>query len=153
MKAVLIDAENKTIAPIDTDGELGSLYALCKCETIDIIHIADGVCMVIDGEGAINGTPCGFDYQGYGSVAGNAVLAGEDNLTGNFVDLDFPVEAFAKLVTFQDFGEGGKGAEMPQIISFDNVEKFFAYLSSLREDANAAKTKRGKDLERAARKD
>ena len=146
MKAVLIDAENKTIAPIDTDGELKSLYALCKCETIDIINVAKGVCMVIDDEGAINGTRHGFDYKGYGELAGNAVIIGSNDETGAFRDLNVPAEAFSSLVTFRDYGEGGMGAKTPEVIAFDDPKQFWAFMSSLRRNSEEAMEERGRDI-------
>ena len=81
MKAILIDAENKTVSDIEIEGDqLQGWYKAIKCEMVEIaLHLDDHDSIVVDEEGLLKPAEYFFEYQGgHQPFAGNGLIVGCD---------------------------------------------------------------------------
>jgi hypothetical protein len=78
MRAILIDAVNRTVTEIQHKGDLDAIYRSLNVEMIEVGHYDQetGDTMYVDEEGLINGTELGFtlfnrEYMGSGIIFGS----------------------------------------------------------------------------------
>ena len=103
MKAILINAVNKTVTQVDVTGDLDSFYAQIGCELIEGVytHILQGEdVMYVDEEGLLKEDQPFFQINGYRqALAGNAIIIGIDE-EGDSCDAETPVAVIMDAVEF-----------------------------------------------------
>lgn len=77
MRAILIDAKNRTVNEIDIERGLPAMYAAIGCDLVELVRMGDGYDLWIDEEGAINGTDYGFIFGS--QYCGNGLLLDSDD--------------------------------------------------------------------------
>lgn len=108
MKAILIDAINKEVKEIETNGYLKSIYELIGCDSVDYVLFMNGKDgMYVDDEWPFkankNDTYPMFKLMGVNQpFAGNAVIIGDDGEGGN-CDITEKVENVKNSVKFGRF--------------------------------------------------
>jgi hypothetical protein len=85
MKAILIDAVEKTVSEVNYENTLEHAYRLLRCDLVDVVHVDDDV-MFVDDEGLLaaesDDSPFfllrnGWTFAGSGLIVGDADEEGE----------------------------------------------------------------------------
>lgn len=116
MRAIKIDATNRTITEVETDGKLESIYALIGCSIIEAGgRFTNGDCLFVDEEGLLgldeeaglmgvhgfavryNGEVMEHPFQEF--LAGNGLIVGEGS-DGESAGASSALEQIAALVRF-----------------------------------------------------
>jgi hypothetical protein len=86
MKAILVDAVEKTVSEVDYDNTLDHAYRLLRCDIVDVVRVSDGNVMFIDDEGLLTAESddspfilfrSGWTFAGSGLIVGDADDDGE----------------------------------------------------------------------------
>ena len=86
MKAILIDAVERTVSEVDYDNTLDHAYRLLRCDLVDVVHVSEGDVMFVDDEGLLTAesddSPFilfrnGWTFAGSGLIVGDADDEGE----------------------------------------------------------------------------
>ena len=109
-KGILINPTNETISEclIDTTKGLEDYYKHLECGTFDIAHIGDGHDVYIDDEGLLNidHDTRFFSIEGYYQpLAGNGIVMGFDNETGDSIDCTLTIDEVKARVKFHTLAE------------------------------------------------
>lgn len=111
-KGILIDVNNKTITEVtvekSSDGsQLDSMYKLLGCEMVEVVSLGEND-IYVDEEGLLKVTPSSkfFMYEGYPQpLAGNGIILGFDDNTGDNTDTTLTVEEVKQKVKFLNYGQ------------------------------------------------
>lgn len=105
-RAILIDATNQTITEvaINKAEALKDYYKLMDCRTITTgTYLPNGDCIYVDDEGLFGGDGSFFEVKGaHQPFAGNAVIVGTNNATGNTISAKSKLEDVKALISFVD---------------------------------------------------
>lgn len=120
-KAILIDVNNKTVTEVtvtkDSEGsELKSMYELIGCEMVEVVNIGEND-IYVDEEGLLNLLPSTnfFMWKGYPQpLAGNGLILGYDDNTGDSTDVTLTVEEVKNNVRFMTHREVAVGSLLKQ---------------------------------------
>ena len=86
MKAILIDAVEKTVSEVNYENTLDQAYRLLRCDLVDVVHVSEGDVMFVDDEGLLTAesddSPFilfrnGWTFAGSGLIVGDADDDGE----------------------------------------------------------------------------
>ena len=113
MKAILIDAVNKTVTEVEKGEGIQDIYKHLKCDTFDVVGLGGGVDCFVDDEGLLkegyvdeDGTKHnmhGFRLRGYDQVLmGNGLILGH-NGEGETIDSPVTVKQVQEVVTFVEY--------------------------------------------------
>jgi hypothetical protein len=116
-KAILIDVNNRTVTEVtvtkDENGsQLMSIYEHVKCEMVEVVNIGEND-IYVDEEGLLNLLPSTnfFMWKGYPQpLAGNGLIMGYDDNTGDSVDVTLTVEEVNSKVRFMTHQEVAMGS-------------------------------------------
>jgi hypothetical protein len=87
-KAILFDANEKTVKEVDYDGELDTLYVYLNCDLVDTIRLDQDHIIFVDDEGLLKDNPIGWAVE-YG---GNQIhFVGSGLLVGDACGMDCSV--------------------------------------------------------------
>lgn len=78
-----VDRTEQEVSPKNgTDFQLDELYELIGCKLVEIIHLGEGYILVVDEEGAINGSELNVDvsYALGSQIFGNALYCKESEV-------------------------------------------------------------------------
>lgn len=104
MRAILIDAKNKTVTEIDVDdtNTLKHWYELIDCDLVEVAHyMSEKNHILVDEEGLFKSPNEFFTYSGaHQPFAGNGLIVGVDSNTGESVDCDITLEEATENVMF-----------------------------------------------------
>lgn len=85
MKAILIDAVEKTVSEVNFDGQLETAYRLLRCDLVDVVHVGGGDVMLVDDEGLLTAdaddSPFILLRNGW-AFAGSALIVGDADEEG-----------------------------------------------------------------------
>jgi hypothetical protein len=102
-KAILIDAENQKVETVLIGDGIQPIYDAVKCEIFECVDI-DGVNTIyVDEEGLLTLTPnkMFFTFEGaHQPFAGNGLILGTDNETGESIDTNLTLDEVRAKVTF-----------------------------------------------------
>ncbi len=101
MKAILIDAVNRTVTEIQIENELHAFYEKIGCRLIQMLDIGESHALCVDEEGKLRDWKAGFRLAGSSTLAGNALIVGTND-DGNFTDCKAPLCLFSRNVEFID---------------------------------------------------
>ena len=79
MKAILIDAVEKTVSEVNYENTLEHAYRLLRCDLVDVVHVDDDV-MFVDDEGLLAGSPTTL-RSSYSATAGRSLDRGSSSET------------------------------------------------------------------------
>lgn len=100
MRAILIDSRNKEVKYVELDNHsvLKEWYRVIGCNLVCVAQYLDAKhSIIVDDEGAINGTSCGFySLDTRQHLFGNALVVATDE-DGNSVDVTMTIEEFDEL--------------------------------------------------------
>lgn len=86
MKAILIDAVEKTVSEVEYDGELETVYRLLRCDLVDVVHVSEGNVMFVDDEGLLTAesddSPFLLFLNGW-TFAGSGLIVGDSDDEGD----------------------------------------------------------------------
>jgi len=92
MKALLINASEKTVTPVEYNGDYTTIYELIGCETFDVVYAEIGehkVSIFVDDEGLLNGPKHFFKFAEWDqALAGNGLVLGDVGDEGETLGLD-----------------------------------------------------------------
>lgn len=80
MKAILIDAFEKTVTEVDYDGNLETAYRLLRCDLVDVVRVGGGNVMFVDDEGLLKSES---DDAEFFMIDNGWVFAGSGLITGD----------------------------------------------------------------------
>ena len=100
MKAIFIDAKNKTVSQIEIENDLQAMYDKIGCLLVQTVPFA-GENIVCDEEGRLKPATAGFKLGSW-RIVGNALIVG-DTEDGDFADTKLSVDEIIKQIRF--FGE------------------------------------------------
>ena len=100
MKAVFIDAKNKTVSMIEVENDLQAMYDKIGCLLVQTVSW-DGEVIVCDEEGRLKPWTAGFQLGDW-RIVGNALIVG-DTEDGDFADTKLSADAIMEQIRF--FGE------------------------------------------------
>lgn len=111
-KAILIDVNNKTIREVtvtkdERGSQLKSMYEHIGCELVEVVNIGEND-IYVDEEGLLNLLPTTnfFMWKGYPQpLAGNGLILGYDDSTGDSTDVTLTVEDVKNNVRFMTHRE------------------------------------------------
>ena len=106
-KGILIDVKNRTVTDVtvtkDSSGsQLQSIYDHIGCNMVEVVNIGEND-IYVDEEGLLNLLPSTnfFMYKGYPQpLAGNGLIMGYNDETGDSVDTTLTVEEVKNNVKF-----------------------------------------------------
>ena len=106
-KAILINVKEETITEVivtkDLKGsQLQSIYGLLGCNLVDIVNVGEND-IYVDDEGllSLDNNSKLFSYKGhYQPLAGNGLIMGYDNNTGDSIDVTITLDEVKKNVKF-----------------------------------------------------
>ena len=101
MKAIFIDAVNRTVTEIQIENDLHAFYGKIGCEMIQMLDLSKNHVCLVDEEGKLRDWKAGFRLAGSSTLAGNALIVGTDG-DGNFTDCRAPLCLFSRNVEFID---------------------------------------------------
>lgn len=124
MKAILIDAVEKTVTEVEYDGELDTAYRLLRCELIDAVNVGGGNVLLVDDEGLLTSddddSPFFLLDNGW-VFAGSGLIVGDADENGNTTATTVPLSFAAPRVKFATRAELRLIGVNPQpSISFDS---------------------------------
>lgn len=107
MKAILIDVNNKTITEVEVTSnhegsQLDSIYKHVGCDMVEVVNIGEND-IYVDEEGLLKFTPSTnfFMWKGYPQpLAGNGLIMGYDESTGNSIGVTLSVDEVKNNVSF-----------------------------------------------------
>ena len=112
MRAILIDAVEKTVREVEYTGKLQSAYGHLRCDLVDIVSLPvlatgrgdSGHSMLVDDEGLLKGeddpdAPF-FMFRNGWTFAGSGLVTGGADDDGNAMPATMPVEDIARNVAF-----------------------------------------------------
>lgn len=109
IKAIKIDVENSEVKYVNVVREDSSILQSCYnhigCELIDSVHLSDTNKIYVDDEGLLKLTPKSkfFIFDGvFQPLAGNGLILGHDNNSGESISTDLTIEEVAEKVIFAD---------------------------------------------------
>lgn len=86
MKAILIDAVEKTVSEVDYDNTLEHAYRLLRCDLVDVVHVSEGNVMFVDDEGLLTAesddSPFFVLLNGW-TFAGSGLIIGDSDDEGD----------------------------------------------------------------------
>jgi hypothetical protein len=86
MKAILVDAVEKTVREVEYDGELETTYRLLRCGLVDVVRVGDGNVMFVDDEGLLTAesddSPFFVLLNGW-TFAGSGLIVGDSDDEGD----------------------------------------------------------------------
>lgn len=106
-KAILIDVNNKTVTEVTVEKDsrgyhLDSMYKHIGCEMVQVVNVGEND-IYVDEEGLLKLTPSTnfFMWKGYHEpLAGNGLIMGYDDNTGENVDTTLTVEEVKNNIKF-----------------------------------------------------
>ena len=114
MKAIFIDAANKTVTGIEIENDLHTMYDKIGCRVVQVVEYRDEL-IVCDEEARLKPWEHGFALGNW-RICGNALIV-SDNEDGDFVDTKMSAEDVAREIRF--FGTEEKLPEpMIRVIAF-----------------------------------
>jgi len=86
MKAILVDAVEKTVREVEYDGDLETAYRLLRCGLVDVVRVGEGNVMFVDDEGLLTSesddSPFILFRNGW-TFAGSGLIVGDADDDGN----------------------------------------------------------------------
>lgn len=106
MKAILIDAKNKTITEIDYSGNYKDIYKLLDISMFECQNLpsrnGQGNDIFIDEEGTLGEIECGFRYANNCPTAGSGLVLGLNFNNGETIATNYTLEEVKANVKFYD---------------------------------------------------
>lgn len=102
-KGILIDVKNETITEVQVSKGIQGIYDQVKCQTFEVVNLDDHNDIYVDEEGLLGLTPDTKFFMienGLQPIAGNGLVLGFDNETGDSVDTTYDIETLRKSVKF-----------------------------------------------------
>lgn len=115
MKALLINATDKTVTPVEYNGDYRTIYDHIGCELFDVVYAEVGghkVSIFVDDEGLLNAPQAFFLLPGWPQpLAGNALVLGDVDEEGETLGLpdevtDIPGLKFLNIAQAIAFAHG-----------------------------------------------
>lgn len=104
-KAILIDANNREIKEVSLGDDYKEIYQHIGCEIFDVVRIDENNDVYVDDEGLLKLSPESkfFFVEGYPQpLAGNGLVTGIDNNTGETISTSLTVEQLKSKVKFMN---------------------------------------------------
>ena len=110
MKAILIDAENKTVTEVEYDGNIDTIYKMLKCDHFEGVHLDNGDCIYVDGEGLWGDCKNWFHlptipHRMPNPVTGNGLIVGTNFKTGNSISCTSLIENIKQDIKFYSLAQ------------------------------------------------
>lgn len=101
MKAVFVNATERTVTDIEIEKGLKPLYDMIGCRLVDVVQLEDNDDLFVDDEGLLNIEPSTPLFRiGVLTLAGNGVIVGGDDETGESCDVHRDADHYRPLITF-----------------------------------------------------
>ena len=107
-KAILIDVKNETIEEVLIGEGIQPIYDVMGIDCFDVVRLDEKNDVYVDDNGLLSLTPQSkfFSIEGYYQpLAGNGLILGIDNNTGESVDTTLSVEYIKSIVKFHTMRE------------------------------------------------
>lgn len=99
IRAIKIDVEKRSIYEIQMPNHLGGIYSAVNCTVYGEVRFEEKYCVLVDDEGAINGTEKLFSIDG-NLFFGNGVIVGLDFENATYADCTMNVNDIEKRIKF-----------------------------------------------------
>jgi len=100
MKAILINAEEKTITEIDYSGDYKEIYELIDCQTFTCVSMENGDAMFVDDEGLLTNPEHFIQIKDYHApIAGSGLILGTGD-EGESISCKHTIETIQDNVKF-----------------------------------------------------
>ena len=101
IKAVFVNSVDRTIEDVVIEKGLKSMYDLIGCRLVDLVHVGDGDDLFVDDEGLLTMEQTSPMFRiGDCTLAGNGVIIGGDDETGESCNANHDAAHYRKLITF-----------------------------------------------------
>ena len=104
MRAVFIDSTAKIVTDVTYDGNYETIYQWIgnRCRAFEMVGCGSGDGAFVDEEGMlkVDDSTRFFTIDGYGPLAGNALIIGGDDETGESCDVAHDAEHYRSKVKF-----------------------------------------------------
>jgi hypothetical protein len=100
MRAVLIDAVEKTVTEVEYDGELETAYRLLRCDLVEAVDAGPEIDMYVDEEGLLKDDSPFFVLSNGSVFAGSGLITGKPDKNGDSTATDIPTEWIERHVKF-----------------------------------------------------
>lgn len=101
IKAVFINAHERTVTDVEIPHTLHAIYETIGCSVIEIVNIGGKHLLIVDEEGRLKKQTVGFKLPKMPGIAGNALVVCHDE-DGDFADVRAPRALFEICVDFLD---------------------------------------------------
>lgn len=104
MRAILIDATEKTVTEVETGGKLHDLYRLLGCNLVEAVTLDDRHSLWVDEEGLLVDEPGPFFAfkGGERPYPLKGVILGDDHKSGKNIGATVPLDVVQSVVEFPD---------------------------------------------------
>ena len=102
INGILIDVENLEVREVQIKGKLEDFYKLLKCDLITAPSFDEKHDIIADDEGLLKGPTTFFQYEDI-ELAGNCMIVGVNEDTGNWISHSLNFEEIKSKITFHTY--------------------------------------------------
>jgi hypothetical protein len=101
LKAVFVNAAERTVTDVEIDRGLKPMYDMIGCSLVDLVHLSDSDDLFVDDEGLLNLSPTSPMFRiGDATLAGNGVIMGGNDETGESCNVHMDAAHYRSIITF-----------------------------------------------------
>jgi hypothetical protein len=101
IKAVFVNASERTVTDVEIERGLKPMYAMIGCRLVDLVHLGDSDDLFVDDEGLLVIKPMSPMFRiGDVTLAGNGVIVGGNDETGESCDVHRDAAHYRSVITF-----------------------------------------------------
>lgn len=101
IKAVFVNADNRTVEDVEIERGLQPMYDLIGCRLVDLVRLSDGDDLFVDDEGLFSIEPTSPMFRiGDATLAGNGLIIGGNDDTGESCNVHRNADHYRSTITF-----------------------------------------------------
>lgn len=102
IKGILIDSKNLNVSEVEFEPTLEEYYRLLNCDCITAPSFNEDHDVIVDDEGLLKGPTTFFQYEDI-ELAGNCMIVGVNEDTGNWISHSLNFEEIKSKITFHTY--------------------------------------------------
>lgn len=101
IKAVFVNADKRVVEDVEIERGLQSMYDMIGCRLVELVRLSHDDDLFVDEEGLLSIEPTSPMFRiGDATLAGNGIILGGNNETGESCDVHRNADHYRSLITF-----------------------------------------------------
>ena len=101
IKAVFVNAGKRVVEDVEIERGLQPMYDMIGCRLVELVRLSDDDDLFVDEEGLLSIEPTSPMFRiGDATLAGNGIILGGNNETGESCDVHRTADHYRPLITF-----------------------------------------------------